>query len=77
MADKPFQGEEMSCMLCGKKEMSDPAVPSGWRCLIGGDGNRYYACPDEFPRGAGVVQSFGVSYIRILVDVLRGSPDPE
>lgn len=44
----PFMGEEMTCILCGKVETSDPAVESGWRAIELND-KLTYACPDHFP----------------------------
>jgi hypothetical protein len=43
-----FQGELMTCILCGKEEHSDPRVQSDWRA-ISLNGVVFYACPDHFP----------------------------
>lgn len=45
LTDKsPFQGEEMQCCMCSKKQMSDPNVESNWT-LIQLDGFAVYVCP--------------------------------
>jgi hypothetical protein len=65
-----FSGEVMTCVVCGAKRRSDPGVESDWRCVIV-DGERFYACPDEFPPdGAGREEDFRESYKLVLTKVL-------
>lgn len=40
----PFQGEEMRCCMCGRKQTSDPKVESQWS-YIEADGFGAYVCP--------------------------------
>lgn len=68
---EPFQGELMTCVICGKEQQSDPAQPSGWRCVVTSDGHRFYACPDEFPPDPASVQAFGLAYARVLTEISR------
>lgn len=44
----PFQGELMTCVMCGKQHKSDPHVESNWTTIDMG-GQRWYICPDELP----------------------------
>lgn len=41
MAQIPFMGEEMVCIMSGEKQMSDPTIESGWDCVIA-DGRKFY-----------------------------------
>jgi len=45
---KVFQGERMTCVMCGRSRMSDPKVESGWTC-IEIDKRLFYVCPVCFP----------------------------
>lgn len=38
-----FQGEMMTCDLCGRQERSDPQVESGWTVVELNDGH-FYIC---------------------------------
>lgn len=44
----PFNGQIMTCCICGAQQQHDPQVQSRWRCV---EVNRepYFACPFEFP----------------------------
>jgi hypothetical protein len=65
-----FSGEVMTCVVCGAKRRSHPAVESDWRCVIV-DGERFYVCPDEFPPdGAGREEDFREAYKLVLTKVL-------
>lgn len=41
---KAFQGEMMNCVMCRKKQQSDPNVESNWTFIQMGD-DGYYVCP--------------------------------
>lgn len=64
----PFMGEEMVCILCGQREMSDPRVESNWRGVkLDRAGPIYYACPDEFPPDEGGTRTaFAAAYTRFF-----------
>jgi hypothetical protein len=69
----PFHGEEMTCVLCERAEISDPSVESGWRS-IDLDESRFYICPDEFPDDRmGTVQDFKLAYELALAAALLKS----
>jgi hypothetical protein len=44
----PFQGELMTCCMCGKSQQSDRRTSSNWT-TIDLEGQRWYVCPDELP----------------------------
>jgi hypothetical protein len=46
MSGLPFQGETMTCSLCGATRQSDPTVESQWDALQTG-GLRLYYCPNH------------------------------
>jgi hypothetical protein len=60
-----FQGETMTCVMCGREQQSDPAVRSDWRCLEV-DGQPYYVCPDHFPPDGSTKEAFSEAYQIIL-----------
>jgi hypothetical protein len=66
-----FMGEQMTCIMCGKQEKSDPTVESQWRCIeVDGDG--YYACPAHFPPDeTGRARQFQKAYSKILARIIR------
>jgi hypothetical protein len=65
-----FSGEVMTCVVCGAKRRSHPAVESDWRCVIV-DGERFYVCPNEFPSDdLGREEDFREAYRLVLVKVL-------
>lgn len=69
----PFQGKEMTCVLCQRTETSDPGIESQWRS-IDLDDDRFYICPDEFPDDhAGTVQDFQLAYELIFCAALMAS----
>ena len=45
----PFQGESMTCIMCGRVRKSDPGAESGWTSIDDLDGKRFYFCPGELP----------------------------
>jgi hypothetical protein len=65
----PFTGEEMNCILCGKVEMSDPAVESGWRAI---EINKRlkYCCPDHFPADPATEEEYGEAYYKFIQKVM-------
>ncbi len=60
-----FQGEIMTCALCGKQEQSDPHVESQWRC-IEADDIAYYVCPAHFPADGVSAEQFKTAYIKVF-----------
>jgi hypothetical protein len=56
-ADPPkfFQGEIMTCTVCGKVEKSDPNVVSNWT-VVEVEGKAHYCCPDCLQQNAGSVE---------------------
>jgi hypothetical protein len=61
-----FQGEMMTCGVCGKQQQSDPNVNSDWR-LLELDGEKFYACTDHFPPDEGATQKdYAAAYESIL-----------
>jgi hypothetical protein len=67
--DVPFSGEVMTCILCGKKRESAPAVESDWRAVQLGEGEeerRYYGCPDHFPPDGASREAFKAAYVVFL-----------
>lgn len=69
----PFQGEAMTCVMCGRTQVSDPAVESNWRAITV-DGEAYYACTREFPHDGARAGKFAKAYARILskIAALKG-----
>lgn len=70
-----FAGEWMTCIMCGaagpaaRQHQSDPAVENHWRALDV-DGQRFYACPEEFPPDGAPTQEFTHAYMRIFLQIL-------
>lgn len=67
----PFTGELMTCVMCGREQRSDPKVESNWRVLQLGEGERYYACPDEFPPDGSDSDAFKEAYSRVLMHIVE------
>lgn len=65
----PFMGEEMTCLFCGKVEMSDPAIEGDWRAAEA-NGKLVYACPDHFPAAGASKDEFGKAYYIFIQAVL-------
>lgn len=63
-----FQGEMMTCIMCGKQQKSDPKVESDWTC-IEVDSVGYYVCPQELAAAHKGKESYEVAYDRILREV--------
>ncbi len=71
-----FQGETMTCCMCGKSQQSDPAVESNWRCLEV-DRKPYYVCPVHFPADGASSLAFKEAYLAVLrkiIDDRQGRP---
>jgi hypothetical protein len=62
---EPFQGEVMTCALCGKREPSDPGRESQWRYLAI-DGKGHHVCTDHFPPDGASVAAFQAAYTAVL-----------
>ncbi len=67
-AAKYFQGEQMTCTLCGCTQTSDRHVESNWR-VIEADGKPYYFCPREFPPDGASRFAFEAAYDRAVRQV--------
>lgn len=68
-----FEGQHMTCVMCGAKRKSDPAVSSDWRS-IEVDHQVYYACVNEFPPDGSSAEAFRTAYdkiVRKILDVRR------
>lgn len=65
---KRFQGEQMTCVVCGKQVYSDPNVSSGWT-YIEYEGQGFFVCPAELEvnRYGGTKQA----YERVLRVIAR------
>lgn len=57
----PFQGELMTCIVCGETQRSNPKIASDWRCMDA-DGYNFYFCPEEFPPDEAGSEEFSKSY---------------
>ena len=65
-AGKVFRGEEMTCILCGARQTSSPDTNTRWRiCQL--DGDKFYACPNEFPPDGASQAQFEVAYRNFLL----------
>lgn len=60
-----FQGEVMTCALCGVQQQSDPNVRSNWR-MIELDKTPHYICTKHFPRDGSKTSDFKHAYVRII-----------
>jgi len=69
----PFQGEQMTCVMCGKQHKSNPMVESNWTAITVDDGRTYYVCPAEFPPANSSRQAFAAAYEKILAKILKAA----
>lgn len=69
-----FQGELMTCCVCGAEERSAAGVGSQWRALQI-DERVVYACPEEFPPDGSSAEAFKVAYQIILAAALGADPE--
>lgn len=66
----PFQGEMMTCVVCGKQERSDPKVESNWRGITL-EKQTHYACTDEFPADDASREEFEATYLKVLLAIVK------
>jgi len=74
---QPFNGQLMTCILCGLEEQStpgcraaDPEVLSDWRAVqLSSD--LFYACPDEFPPDGASSAEYEAAYTRFLEAAIK------
>jgi hypothetical protein len=64
-----FQGEMMTCVMCGKTKQSDPAVESDWTFLEI-EGKSGYVCHDELAAAHAGKEPYSDAYYRILKKIL-------
>ncbi|MEO8608885.1 MAG: hypothetical protein ABI690_13420 [Chloroflexota bacterium] len=60
-----FQGELMTCAMCGKEQQSQPDQNSDWR-LLEVNGQKHYVCTDHFPPDGSSKEAFADAYEKIL-----------
>jgi hypothetical protein len=60
-----FQGETMTCVVCGCQQKSDPATESNWRAIHVNE-TIYYVCPNEFPPDGSSREEFSQAYLMIF-----------
>lgn len=65
MPPKKFQGELMTCVVCGRQSFSHPQINTQWRYLDL-DASGFYACPDEFPPDSSGETRFQAAYQLVL-----------
>lgn len=70
MANLPFSGEMMTCVMCGARLRSDLRIESGWTCIVA-DNKPFYVCPAELPAGPASKEAFAAAYRKILIRILR------
>lgn len=61
-----FMGETMRCIMCGKTQVSDPKVESGWTFIDMEGTPGAYVCPNELPGEGATKEQFAQAYERIL-----------
>ena len=73
----PFDGREMTCILCGKKESGnfaesnpDPDILSDWRA-VELNSDIFYACVDEFPPDGASKEEYEIAYARFLEAAIK------
>ena len=65
----PFSGEEMTCVMCNKKQKSDPNVESNWTLITIGDVS-HYVCPRHFEKCI-TKKQFQRAYDKVLRRILQ------
>lgn len=68
---RPFSGEIMICVVCGRLEQSKPDYNSQWRA-VDLNGKRHYACPREFPPDGSSAEDFEKAYTKIIRQAMKG-----
>lgn len=70
-----FNGEMMTCVMCGKQEHSDPDRESDWRAVEFG-GVVYYVCPAHFPDDRTATRwAYRQAYEAVFRKILGGKSD--
>lgn len=64
-APTEFQGELMTCAMCGKEQQSHPDQESDWR-IIELNAQKHYVCTDHFPPDGASKEAFSEAYQTIL-----------
>jgi hypothetical protein len=64
-----FQGELMTCVMCGKTQQSDPAVESDWTFIEMEGTPGGYVCPDELAAAHAGREPYQDAYTRILLKI--------
>lgn len=74
-----FDGEWMTCIICGRRERSNPERDSGWRAITANDDPAYYVCPLEMPPGGAGEDKFSLAYTVVMhtIYALRAGRKPE
>lgn len=62
-----FNGEEMQCCMCSKKQMSDPNIESNWTYISLGP-HGYYVCPKHLEK-CKTKDQFERAYTKILARI--------
>lgn len=65
-----FNGELMTCALCGKREQHVVGKVSNWR-LLELDDQEFYTCPDHLPPDGASKEAFAEAYSKIFMTVLN------
>ena len=60
-----FQGEMMTCCMCGKQQQSNPDQNSDWR-IISLKNKNHYVCTDHFPPDGSSKEAFSEAYEKVL-----------
>ena len=68
----PFDGREMTCILCGRVEKSnpDPDILSDWRA-VELNSDLCFACVDEFPPDGASKEEYEIAYARFLEAAIK------
>lgn len=69
-----FNGELMTCCMCGKQQQSQADQNSDWR-IIELNEQKYYVCTDHFPPDDSSKEAFSEAYQKILRHLLAKKGD--
>lgn len=61
-----FSGERMTCVVCGKERGGNGDGASAWRAVVW-DGERFYACPGEFPGDEAPAVAFKQAFVIVII----------
>lgn len=64
-APQEFQGELMTCCMCGQQQLSSPDRNTDWR-IIQFNRQNYYVCTEHFPPDEASAEDFSEAYKVIL-----------